>query len=139
MDTEKQQKFIKLGFLIAGLANIGGVLLFSKFFSNTALSQADPVVFSNFGLVMIMVWGLAYIAVGQIWQKAAYLSLVFAVEKLVYVVMWYMWISSPANSLTTVAEQDFLAGQFFKMYGPNDALFMFFFIYVFFVSKKNAK
>ena len=49
---------IKNGFIAAALMNICGVLLFSKAFSNTALNAADPVIMSNFGLLMIIVWGL---------------------------------------------------------------------------------
>mgnify|MGYP001032208927 CR=1 FL=1 len=48
------------GFIAAGLMNIGGVLFFSRVFTNEAINQADPVVMSNFGLLMIVVWGLAY-------------------------------------------------------------------------------
>ena len=36
--------------------NIGGAILFSKGFTNKAINQADPVVMSNFGLIMIK-WG----------------------------------------------------------------------------------
>jgi hypothetical protein len=55
------QKIIRNGLIAAGLMNIGGALLFSKFFTNTVINEADPVVMSNFGLLMIIVWGLAYI------------------------------------------------------------------------------
>ena len=40
-------------FMTAALANIGGVLLFCKGFTNTVLNEADPTLFSNFGLLMI--------------------------------------------------------------------------------------
>ena len=51
---------MKNGFIAAGLMNIGSVLLFSRGFTNSAINTADPVVMSNFGLLMIVVWGLAY-------------------------------------------------------------------------------
>jgi hypothetical protein len=39
----------------------GGVLLFSRAFTNDAIAAADPIVMSNFGLQMMAVWGLAYL------------------------------------------------------------------------------
>lgn len=39
--------------------NIGGVLLFSQVFTNDAITEANPVVMSDFGPLMIAVWGLA--------------------------------------------------------------------------------
>ncbi|WP_239685977.1 hypothetical protein [Photobacterium swingsii] len=50
---------IKLGFIAAALMNIGGVMVFSRALTNTVINQFDPVVMSNFGLLMIMIWGLA--------------------------------------------------------------------------------
>ena len=55
------KNLLKNGFIAAGLMNIGGVLLFSRGFTNSAINNADPVVMSNFGLLMIAVWGLAYL------------------------------------------------------------------------------
>ena len=73
----------KNGFIAAGLMNIGGVLLFSRGFTNDALNNADPVVMSNFGLLMIIVWGLAYIGAATINANVKWLAGAFAVEKLV--------------------------------------------------------
>ncbi len=58
-------RYIPHGFIAAGMMNIGGVLLFSRAFTNQAINQADPVVMSNFGLLMIIIWGLAYISVAK--------------------------------------------------------------------------
>jgi ABC-type transport system involved in multi-copper enzyme maturation permease subunit len=52
-------KFIRYGLIAAGLTNIGGVLLFSRGLTNTAINNADPIVMSNFGFLMVIVWGLA--------------------------------------------------------------------------------
>ena len=49
--------------------NIGGVLLISRAFTNTAINTADSVVMSNFGLLMIEVWGLAYLGAAAIDAK----------------------------------------------------------------------
>ena len=57
-----KNKLIKFGFIMAAGMNIGGVLLFSRFFTNPVINELDPVVMSNFGLLMIVIWGLAYLA-----------------------------------------------------------------------------
>jgi len=119
---------IKYGLILAALVNIGGVLTFSKLFSNTAINDADPVVMSNFGLVMIMVWGLAYFAVAMTKGNIRLLVSVFAVEKLVYVGAWVYWLTT--NNLFNLYEVDLLAGIFYTIYGLNDLLFMVFFIKV---------
>jgi len=119
---------IKYGLILAALVNIGGVLTFSKLFSNTAINDADPVVMSNFGLVMIMVWGLAYFAAAMTKGNIRLLVSVFAIEKLVYVGAWVYWLTT--NNLFSLYETDLFAGIFYTIYGLNDLLFMVFFIKV---------
>ena len=121
---------IKIGLIAASLMNITGVLVFSRAFTNSAINSADPVVMSNFGLVMIVVWGLAYLGASSITSSIKWLAAAFAVEKLVYVVMWLTWHSQ--NSLTQLYAQDFFAGVFYSIYGLNDFVFMLFFAWVFF-------
>lgn len=41
-------KMIKLGFIAAAMMNIGGVLVFSRVFTNSVINEFDPVVMSNF-------------------------------------------------------------------------------------------
>ena len=120
---------LKNGFIAAGLMNIGGVLLFSRAFTNSAINTADPVVMSNFGLLMIVVWGLAYLGAAVIGANIKWLAGAFALEKLVYVVAWVMWLS--ANSLQQLYAKDVFAGMFFSIYGLNDFVFMLFFAWVF--------
>lgn len=124
------------GFIAAGLANIIGVLGSSRFFTNDAIGQLDPVVMSNFGLLMIVVWGLAYMAVANSYQHVRWLSAVFCVEKLVYSVAWLCWHSQ--NELSTAYELDLQAGVFYSIYGINDILFMLFFGWVFLSTKPKA-
>ena len=116
------------GFIAAGLMNIGGVLVFSRGFTNVAINNADPVVMSNFGLIMIAVWGLAYLGAAAISANIKWLAAAFAVEKLVYVVVWAMWLSD--NSLAQLYAKDMFAGAFFSIYGLNDFVFMLFFAWV---------
>ena len=128
------KNLLKNGFIAAGLMNIGGVLTFSRAFTNSAINTADPVVMSNFGLLMIVVWGLAYLGAAAIGGNIKWLAGAFALEKLVYVVVWVMWLS--ANSLPQLYAKDVFAGMFFSIYGLNDFVFMLFFAWVFLASKK---
>lgn len=116
-------------FLFAGLSNILGVLIFSKFFTNEVMMEAQPMVMGHFGLIAIILWGLAYIAVRQNYALVPWLIAVFVIEKLVYVLVWLSWLYS--NSLSGLYEQDIFAGLFFSIYGLNDLLFGLFFGFVF--------
>lgn len=120
---------IRNGFIAAALMNISGVLLFSRAFTNDAINQADPVVMSDFGLLMIVVWGLAYLGAAFIQGNIRWLAAAFAVEKLVYVVVWGLWMAN--HNLGAVYEQDRFAGVFYSIYGLNDLAFMLFFGWVF--------
>lgn len=120
---------VKLGFIAAALMNIGGVLIFSRAFSNPVINEFDPVVMSNFGLLMIVVWGLAYLGTAFITSSVKWLAGAYAVEKLVYVIAWVVWFSG--NSLTSVYDKDLFAGIFYTIYGLNDFVFMLFFVWVF--------
>lgn len=129
------KKFIQNGFILSGLINILGVLTFSKLFTSTTIPETDPIVMSNFGLVMIMVWGLAFIAVSKNYEKAKWIVGTFIIEKLCYVIAWLIWFSK--NDLSSVYQEDLFAGVFFSVYGLNDFIFMFFFTIVFFKIKKS--
>ncbi|MFD1062748.1 hypothetical protein ACFQ1Q_05775 [Winogradskyella litorisediminis] len=124
---------IQKGFVIAGLSNIVGVLILSKAFTNQAMLTAQPEVMGKFGLIAIMLWGFAYIAVSKSYYKVPWLLLVFVIEKLVYVIVWLLWQNN--NSLSALYDQDTFAGIFYTIYGVNDFLFMLFFGYVFWKAK----
>ena len=127
---------ITKGFIIAGVMN-ASVLLFSKGFNNPIINKHDPVVMSNFGLLMILIWGLAYISVSKNYKQVKWLVAVFAIEKCIYGYMWLQWILK--NSINKVFEEDTLAGIFYSIYGINDWLFFVFFMYVFIgLIKKNT-
>ncbi|MDO1500834.1 hypothetical protein Q2T40_11905 [Winogradskyella maritima] len=129
--TSKQ---ISLGFLLAGLMNFS-VLVFSKLFTNTTIAKFDPDVMSNFGLLMIVLWGIGYIAVSKSYASVKWLILVFALEKLIYGLNWFFWLID--NSLSDVFSEDTLAGMFYSVYGVNDWMFCLFFFYVFSKVFKN--
>src|SRR3970282_710078 len=74
---------ITQGFIIAGLMNLT-VLIFSRFFTNPTIPEFDPVVMSNFGLLMIVLWGLAYMSIAKNFRDVKWLVGVFVVEKFIY-------------------------------------------------------
>ena len=130
------KNLVKNGLILAALMNIGGVLIFSRAFTNVAINNADPIVMSNFGLQMIAVWGLAYLGAATIRSDIKWLMGAFAVEKLAYVVVWTMWHSE--NSLAQLYATDIFAGIFYSIYGINDFLFMLFFARVFLLQRIQA-
>lgn len=123
------EKMIRNGFLLAGLSNILGVIICSKAFTNEVMLTAQPDVMGYFGLISIILWGLAYISVCKSYNQVRWLVGVFAIEKLVYVIVWLAFITS--NSLSEIYEQDVLAGVFYTIYGANDFIFMLFFSFIF--------
>lgn len=120
---------ITKGFILSGIINTIGILFFTKGFTNEIIPETDPVVMSYFGLLMIMVWGLAFIAVAKVFEKVKWLVAVFALEKLCYVIAYGYWFSN--NSVQEVYDKDMMAGVFYSIYGLNDFFFMLFFGYVF--------
>ncbi|EKO3852961.1 hypothetical protein Q9Y03_004152 [Vibrio harveyi] len=128
---------VKLGFIVAAMMNIGGVLIFSRGFNNPVISEFDPMVMSNFGLLMIVIWGLAYLGAASITSGVKWLAGAFTIEKLVYVFVWLQWIQG--NSLGAVYEQDLFAGIFYSIYGLNDFVFMLFFAWVFLTKRKHSE
>ena len=131
------KRVITKGFVLSGIMNIGGVLIFSRFFTNDAITVADPVVISNFGLLMIVVWGLVFLSVSQKYEELNWLIGVFAIEKFLYGLNWINWISN--NDLFALFNKDQMAGIFYGIYGINDWLFFLFFLYVFIKSFKFEK
>lgn len=120
---------IKKGFILSGIMNITGPLIFSRFLTNEVIPQNDPYVMSNFGLLQIAVWGLVYIAMSQKYEQLKWLIGVFVIEKLIYSLNWTNWIIN--NSLASVYSEDVMAGMFYTIYGINDWFFCLFFFVVF--------
>lgn len=109
--------------------NIFGVLIFSRLFNNPVILEFDSQTLSNFGLLMIVIWGFAYISVSKSFYEVKWLIGIFAIEKLVYAIIWTNWQMN--NNLSDVFEKDKMAGIFYSVYGLNDWIFFFFFLFVF--------
>lgn len=125
--TIKSETITK-GFVIAGLMNMA-VLVFSRFFTNSVIPESDPVVMSNFGLLMIVVWGLVFISVARNYHSVKWLVGVFAIEKFIYGFIWIKWMLN--NNVLEVFAKDKMAGIFYSVYGVNDWMFFIFFLLVF--------
>lgn len=133
------EAFYRKGIIVAGLVNVVGILLISKFFTNDVLVLGDPIVFSKFGSFMILVWGLAYMAVSSHFLKVPAILLVFALEKLAYTGAWLVWMVSDTPSISELMGQDLMVGLFYASYGLNDLAFGILFIMAFrFAQEKNA-
>lgn len=123
------KQYLTFGFLLAGFANILGVLGFSLGFQNELLNSYYPQVFSNFGLGMIIVWGMAYIAVSTEHPRASRLIFVFFLEKMVYVgtAVYFWFVMKPDFML--MWEESMVTALFLVIYGINDLLFGLMFLY----------
>lgn len=131
-----ENEHISKGFILSGLMNILGVLIFSRFFSNVFIPEFDNQAMSNFGLLMIVLWGFVFIAVSKSFHKVKWLIAVFTIEKLIYATHWTKWIVT--NNLTDVYEKDKMAGIYYAIYGINDWIFFAFFLFVFIrLARKN--
>ena len=127
---------ITLGFYAAAAVNVVGVLGVSQLYSNTLLNAGYPAVFSNFGLVCIQLWGLAYFSVAKSYAAVPGLIGVFAVEKLAYVISWALWMSGHASELPAMAAASPQTAAFYAGYGLIDLAFGVFFAAVAFSAGK---
>lgn len=120
----------------AAVANWLGVLVLSKFLTNhRAFGQVDPL-FSLTGLILILVWGLAFWAVSYNSYAMRPLMLVFVVEKLVYAVNHGIWFFK-GGQIAALFGQDPMLGLFFTVYGINDAIYAVLF-YIAYRSSRNT-
>lgn len=120
---------ITKGFILSGLLNIVAVLVLSRFFTNEFIPKYDNVVMSNFGLLMIVVWGFTYISVAKNYAKVKWIVTAFSIEKLIYVIIWIDWRLK--NDVSSIFNEDMMAGIFYSIYGINNIFFFIFFTYVF--------
>jgi hypothetical protein len=120
---------------LGGLLNTIGILVFSKCFTNEVIIAYHPSVMSNFGLMMLMPWGLLMFVMAWHYNKLPKVILILALEKIIYVVVWVKWILR--NDLRSVFEVDLMAGIFYSVFGVNDMLFFIAFVYIYFNTKQT--
>lgn len=123
------KELIKKGMYLSGIMNIAGVLVLSRFFTNKVINETDPIVMSNFGLLMIIVWGLVFLAMAPKWEHFKWVIGAFAIEKFIYGFTWTNWIMH--NDLFSVYKKDTMAGIFYTIYGLNDWFFCVFYLIIF--------
>jgi hypothetical protein len=128
--SEHPDSIITKGFWLAGAYNVAGILIFSKFFTNSLLSSLDPAVFSWLGLISIILWGLAYCSVAKSYQSVPYLVLVFSVEKMLYTMTWLKWLSKNWSALPSLFSESPLTATAYSIYGAGDFVFGVFFLWV---------
>ena len=135
MADSKTDSRITLGFIIGGLVNLGTTL---TFVIPNHLGKLYPMVFSLFGIIAIILWGLAYISVSKSYAKVRMLLLVFAVEKAVYVGAWIYWL---AKQRTILDEPGVVSNGFDKFFlngfGVVDFAWGVFFVWVFITTGKK--
>ena len=125
MTSTKYHLFI---YYSAAFVNTVGVLFFTRGLTNQTLMETDPALFSRFGFVMIMMWGICYYACTHAAYTHRSISLSFALEKLIYVCMWVSFISGPVD-WAQLYERDLFAGVFYCIYGVIDAIYLLLFLY----------
>ena len=115
------------------------------FYNAEAVADLNRNMFSPFGQLMVLVWGLAYLAVGWSSPTTSRRSIgnvaiwfVFALEKLCYAVGWIQWHST--NDWLTIISDAWKEGGGFStqlqapffhgVYGLGDAIFGILFAYM---------
>ncbi|MDX1668914.1 MAG: hypothetical protein R3194_05825 [Limnobacter sp.] len=130
MQDQATNKLITIGYILAGLTNIVGILVVTSGFTNPLFHKLSPEVFNPFGSFMIMVWGLAYLAAASKASQLGTLALVFAFEKAIYVYTWIIWIYNKSDMLEMITSESTLVGTFYSSYGLIDLFFGLFFLWV---------
>lgn len=120
---------LKYGYWLAGLTNIAGILMVSSFFTSEAFLTPFPTIFGEFGSLMIMVWGLAYWSVAGKASETLWPAVVFAIEKLVYVLVWLFVVLPNLDAHIELIDTDPMAGLFFRTFGLIDLAYGVFFAY----------
>lgn len=124
------QRWIPLGFQLSGWSNIVGVLVFSMGFTNTYMFEVYPAVMSPFGMFVIIIWGMVWLAMANHYMNVRALVGVFAFEKAAYVASWLYWLNTQGSELPTIWEKSPLTAIFYAVYGANDFTFCLFFAWV---------
>ena len=126
--------------LLAGLVNFGSLAFNGCFTARAEIAAPNPNVFSTFGQLMILVWGVAFALAGvsddgngtpsKVW-------LAFALEKTCYVAAWVIYTVEYSHDLAAMRHalgagnlQGLLVPAFHMLYGPVDFTFLLLFAHL---------
>lgn len=123
MRTMQRHPLGSLVFLVAGLTDIVGVLYCSQALGNAFLTTVYPELLSVPGLILIMLWGLASLAVAGAYDRVPTLVLVFCLRQFFYFGAWLIWMGQHLEVLEPLWAASPRAGLFMAAFGPVDLLF----------------
>lgn len=106
--------------LLFGLVNLSLLGFLTPLLDGAALAAQDPLFFSWPGVLVIGLWGLAYMAVAPIWRMAPWLLLVFALEKAFFAGRWLLWLSEHHAGMSALFEKAPTVAMFYAGYGAWD-------------------
>ena len=124
--------------ILIGLVNLSLLGFLTPFLNGDLLAAQDPLFFSWSGVVIIALWGLAYIAVAPVWDKVPWLLLVFAAEKMLFDLRWVHWIIHYGERLPALFEQDLMVALFYSGYGVWDGACALVFLWYFMRARQKA-
>ena len=108
-----------LVFLLALGYNLS-LLIFNKFFTSNRIAEIYPEVFSNFGQVIVIMFGFIYYF-AFISCRTKELFLIFAIEKFIYFGTGVYWMIYKSHSLKFGKNP--LEWVFMRIYWIGDAIF----------------
>lgn len=106
---------------IFGVVNLTLLGFLSPLLDGDLLAAQDPLFFSWPGVILIALWGMAYIAVAPHWRVMGVMLIVFALEKAVFAARWVDWMSVNAGNLGDLFRLDPAVALFYSGYGLWDA------------------
>ena len=124
--------------ILIGLVNLSLLGFLTPFLNGDLLAAQDPLFFSWSGVVIIALWGLAYIAVAPVWDKVPWLLLVFAAEKMLFDLRWVHWLIHYGERLPALFEQDLMVALFYSGYGVWDGACALVFLWYFMRARQKA-
>ncbi|MDF1822577.1 MAG: hypothetical protein P1U64_13420 [Alcanivoracaceae bacterium] len=122
--------------ILIGLVNLTLLGFLTPLLDGELLAAQDPLFFSWPGVLIIALWGLAYMAAAPVWQQLPGLMLVFAAEKLLFDVRWIVWMTENRDRLPALFEEDVMVALFYSGYGVWDGACALFFLFLFFRARQ---
>lgn len=105
------------GFLVAGIYQLTSVLGLNQFFTNNTLAETDPVVFSTFGQILLLFFGIAYLWLTKRFTHAPLVVGLFSLTNFLYFGAWLYWLLNFPEKLDHLAGESMLQFSFFASYG----------------------